>query len=272
MQAVVTPHTVPQMLVQRPLTSAANHSDSLQHGEIVLLQQKVGKVHEDVRRMASKIQGLKDETARELESFKKEMQKLKGDKGDYGAIVNALTGLRSQMKGNMTAVGEEFDNLKEEMKVYESSLENVGSLKERVDSKIEDVVKDIESLKQTVESCSNLSSTVNEMKTSIAAIQDMKYVSEFVNDFEQTLVGDIKGSSGDKKKAFTQQVEMLKKCVGVIDELKTTVKHKDMETVVNELRVIREDLSNAKEYKELKKNFAKLSKTVEEKLLKIEEA
>ncbi|CAN8018054.1 unnamed protein product, partial [Ixodes persulcatus] len=243
MQAVVTPHTVPQMLVQRPLASAANRPDSLQHGEVVLLQQKVGKVHEDVRRMASKIQGLKDETARELESFKKEMQKLKGDKGDYGAIVNALTGLRSQMKGNMTAVGEEFDNLKEGMKVYESSLENVGSLKDSVDSKIEDVVKDIESLKQTVEACSNLSSTVNEMKTSIAAIQDMKYVSEFVNDFEQTLVGDIKGSSGDKKKAFTQQVEMLKKCVGVIDELKTTVKHEDMETVVNELRVIREDLS-----------------------------
>ncbi|KAG0419031.1 hypothetical protein HPB47_004419 [Ixodes persulcatus] len=212
-----------EMLVQRPLASAANRPDSLQHGEVVLLQQKVGKVHEDVRRMASKIQGLKDETARELESFKKEMQKLKGDKGDYGAIVNALTGLRSQMKGNMTAVGEEFDKLKEGMKVYESSLENVGSLKDSVDSKIEDVVKDIESLKQTVEACSNLSSTVNEMKTSIAAIQDMKYVSEFVNDFEQTLVGDIKGSSGDKKKAFTQQVEMLKKCVGVIDELKTTV-------------------------------------------------
>ncbi|CAN7988880.1 unnamed protein product, partial [Ixodes hexagonus] len=244
MQVVVPSHMLaPQMFIQRPPEHVATRPDALQHGEVALLQQKVNKVHEDVRRMASKIQGLKDETTQELENFKKEMQMLKSDKGDYGAIVNALTGLRSQMKGNMTVVAEEFDSLKEEMKAYESNLENVGSFKNSVDSKIEDVVKDLESLKGTAEAYSNLSSTITEMKTSIAAIQDMKYVSEFVNDFEQTLVGDIKGSSGDKKKAFTQQVEMLKKCVGVIDELKTTVKHEDMETVVNELRVIKEDLS-----------------------------
>lgn len=231
---VATSQVVPPNSVVQP--------NAPRQDEVAMLQQKVNKVHEDVRKMASKVQFLRDETALEMECFKKDMQKLKSEK-DYAALVNAISGLRNQMKGNMAIVGEEFDSIKDVMMEYGNNIGDVGTFKESLDSTIGGIVKDIGSLKEAVEAHAMLSTTVTEMKSSIAAIHDMKYVMEFVNDFEQTLVGDIKGSSGDKKKAFTQQVEMLKRCVEVIDELKTTVKHKDMETVLNELRVIKTELS-----------------------------
>lgn len=210
--------------------------------EVALMQQKVSKMYEDVRKMSAKVQALKDETARELELFKKDLQKMKNEKGDYSVIVNAISGLRSQMKGNMADVSEEFDAIKEDMRVYGATIEDLGTLKETMELRIGDVVRNVESLKDNLEEYAKLSTTVAEMKSSIVAIQDMKHVMEFVDDFEQTLLGDITGSSGDKKKAFTQQVEMLKRCVEVIDELKSTVKHKDMEQVVSELRSIKDDL------------------------------
>lgn len=206
------------------------------------MQQKVTKMYEDVRKMSAKVQALKDETARELDLFKKDLQKMKNEKGDYSVIVNAISGLRSQMKGNMADVSDEFDAIKEDMRLYGATIEDLGTLKETMELRIVDVVRNVESLKDSLDEYAKLSSTVAEMKSSIVAIQDMKHVMEFVDDFQQTLLGDITGSSGDKKKAFTQQVEMLKRCVEVIDELKSTVKHKDMEQVVSELRAIKDDL------------------------------
>ncbi|XP_077539476.1 uncharacterized protein LOC144152138 [Haemaphysalis longicornis] len=210
--------------------------------EVTLMQQKVTKMYEDVRKMSAKVQALKDETARELDLFKKDLQKMKNEKGDYSVIVNAISGLRSQMKGNMADVSDEFDAIKEDMRLYGATIEDLGTLKETMELRIVDVVRNVESLKDSLDEYAKLSSTVAEMKSSIVAIQDMKHVMEFVDDFQQTLLGDITGSSGDKKKAFTQQVEMLKRCVEVIDELKSTVKHKDMEQVVSELRAIKDDL------------------------------
>ncbi|XP_050027606.1 uncharacterized protein [Dermacentor andersoni] len=252
---VMQPQTMPAQMVMQPMamTPQAMMTQHLQAPPVVMqqapwldevatMQQKVNKVHEDVRKMATRMQALKDETARELDIFKKELQKMKNEKGDYSVIVNGISGLRSQMKDNMADVTEEFDAIKEDMRVYGASIEDLGALKETMDLRIADVVKNVESLKDSVEAYAKLGTMVAEMKSSIAAIQDMKHVMEFVNDFEQTLLGDITGSSGDKKKAFTQQVEMLKKCVEVIDELKCTVKHKDMEKVVTELRTIKDDL------------------------------
>ncbi|XP_037519389.1 centrosomal protein of 128 kDa [Rhipicephalus sanguineus] len=251
MQAQAMP---PQMVMQpMSMTPQAMMTQHLQAAPVVMqqapwldevatLQQKVNKVHEDVRKMATRMQALKDETARELDIFKKELQKMKNEKGDYSMIVNGISGLRSQMKDNMVDVTDEFDAIKEEMRLYGASIEDLGALKETMEMRIGDIVQHVESLKESVDAYANLSTTVTEMKTSIAAIQDMKHVMEFVSDFEQTLLGDITGSSGDKKKAFTQQVEMLKKCVEVIDELKSTVKLKDMEQVVNELSTIKDDL------------------------------
>uniref|UniRef100_A0A131YY50 BdrC3 n=1 Tax=Rhipicephalus appendiculatus TaxID=34631 RepID=A0A131YY50_RHIAP len=251
MQAQAMP---PQMVMQpMPMTPQAMMTQHLQAAPVVMqqapwldevatLQQKVNKVHEDVRKMATGMQALKDETTRELDVFKKELQKMKNEKGDYSMIVNGISGLRNQMKDNMADVTDEFDAIKEEMRIYGASFEDLGALKETMELRIGDIVQHVESLKESVETYANLSTTVTEMKSSIAAIQDMKHVMEFVTDFEQTLLGDITGSSGDKKKAFTQQVEMLKKCVEVIDELKSTVKLKDMEQVVNELSTIKDDL------------------------------
>lgn len=247
---VMQPQTMPAQMVMQPMPMMTQHLQAppvvMQQApwldEVAMMQQKVNKVHEDVRKMATRMQALKDETARELDVFKKELQKMKNEKGDYSVIVNAISGLRSQMKDNMADVTDEFDAIKEDMRVYGASIEDLGALKETMDLRIGDVVKNVEALKDSVEAYAKLGTMVAEMKSSIAAIQDMKHVMEFVNDFEQTLLGDITGSSGDKKKAFTQQVEMLKKCVEVIDELKSTVKHKDMEQVVNELRTIKDDL------------------------------
>lgn len=253
-QAMQPQAVPPQMVMQPiPMTPQAMMPQHLQATPVVMpqpqwveevsmLQQKVNKVHEDVRKMATNMQALKEETTRELDVFKKELQKMKNEKGDYSVIVNAISGLRSQMKDNMADVTDEFDAIKEEMRIYGASVEEFGALKETMDLRIGDIVQNVESLKESVEAYSKLGTMVTEMKSSIAAIQEMKHVMEFVNDFEQTLLGDITGSSGDKKKAFTQQVEMLKRCVEVIDELKSTVKHKDMEQVVNELRTIKNDL------------------------------
>ncbi|XP_075751600.1 uncharacterized protein LOC142817790 [Rhipicephalus microplus] len=253
-QAMQAPAMPPQMIMQpMPMTPQAMMTQHLQAAPVIMqqapwldevttLQQKVNKVHEDVRKMATRMQALKDETTRELEVVKKELQKMQNEKGDYSMIVNGISSLRNQMKDNMADVTEEFDAIKEELRVYGTSIEDLGVLKETMELRIGDIVQHVELLSESVEEYANLSTTVTEMKNSIAAIQDMKHVMEFVTDFEQTLLGDITSSSGDKKKAFTQQVEMLKKCVEVIDELKSTVKLKDMEQVVNELSTIKDDL------------------------------
>ncbi|KAK8777224.1 hypothetical protein V5799_029429 [Amblyomma americanum] len=257
LQTVPPPGMPPQMVMQ-PVPMAqhqmmAQHVQAaqqppvlMQQGprfeEVAMLQQKVNKVSEEVRKMAAKMQAMKDETARDLEVIKKDVQKLRNEKGDHSVLVNAISGLRSQMKADMADVTEEFDAIKDDMRIYGATIEDLATLKDTMDQRIGDVVMNVESLKESMEGYSMLSTTVAEMKSSIVAIQDMKHVMEFVNDFEETLLGDITGSSGDKKKAFTQQVEMLKKCVEVIDELKSTVKHKDMEQVVNDLTTIKHDL------------------------------
>lgn len=257
LQTVPSPGMPPQVVMQ-PVPMAqhqmmAQHVQAaqqppivMQQGprfeEVTMLQQKVNKVSEEVRKMTAKMQAMKDETARDLEGIKKDVQKLRNEKGDHSVLVNAISGLRSQMKADMADVTDEFDAIKEDMRIYGASIEDLATLRDTMDQRIGDVVMNVESLKDSLERYAMLSTTVAEMKSSIVAIQDMKHVMEFVNDFEETLLGDITGSSGDKKKAFTQQVEMLKKCVEVIDELKSTVKHKDMEQVVNDLTTIKHDL------------------------------
>ncbi|KAL1441510.1 hypothetical protein MTO96_008478 [Rhipicephalus appendiculatus] len=131
MQAQAMP---PQMVMQpMPMTPQAMMTQHLQAAPVVMqqapwldevatLQQKVNKVHEDVRKMATRMQALKDETTRELDVFKKELQKMKNEKGDYSMIVNGISGLRNQMKDNMADVTDEFDAIKEEMRIYGASI------------------------------------------------------------------------------------------------------------------------------------------------------
>ncbi|XP_064475914.1 golgin subfamily A member 4-like [Ornithodoros turicata] len=225
-----------------PPTNVTSNMVATEPGEVALLQQQVTKVHEDVRKMSSKVQSLRDETAKELDTFKREVQKLKSEKEDYTGVVCAISGLKTQMKGNMTMISEEFDALKEDLKSYETDVQAVGELKDTVRMKLGEVASEVEELKKGLENYAKLNETVSELKASIGGMQDMKYVTEFVTDFEHTLVGDMKGSSGDKKKAFTQQVETLMKCVEVIDELKTSVKHQDIEDIVKELQLVRDDV------------------------------
>lgn len=79
----------------------------------------------------------------------------------------------------MTDVSEELHATQEGMRVYDAPAKDLGTMKETMELNIGDAVRNVELLKDSLQENAKLSTTVADLKSSFAAIQDKKHVMKF---------------------------------------------------------------------------------------------